>query len=118
MIRRTATQASTARLSLLSSGRLAKPQAPQAIAAHWLAATGHALKFLCHTLHHPAYLLLYVAMFLLDDVIVLVTAMITLRATGLTATYLRYSHLIGAVVLIGIGAALLMAPELLSFTSA
>ena len=57
-------------------------------------------------------------MFLLDDVIVLVTAMITLRATGLTATYSRYSHLIGAVVLIGIGAALLMAPELLSFTSA
>jgi len=66
---------------------------------------------------HAAYLLLYVAMFLLDDVIVFVTAMITLRATGLTATYSRYSHLIGAVVLIGIGAALLMAPELLSLTS-
>lgn len=67
---------------------------------------------------YAAYLLLYVSMFLLDDVIVFVTAMMTLRATGLTATYSRYSHLLGAVVLIGIGAALLMAPELLAFTSA
>lgn len=66
---------------------------------------------------HAAYLLLYVAMFLLDDVIVFVTAMLTLRATGLTANYSRYSHLIGAVVLAGVGAALLLAPELLAFSS-
>lgn len=61
------------------------------------------------------YLMLYVAVFLLDDTIVFVTAMVTLRAAGLAATYARYSHLIGGFVLGGIGILLLLRPDLLAF---
>ncbi|MDH3580559.1 MAG: hypothetical protein OEM91_08030 [Hyphomicrobiales bacterium] len=61
------------------------------------------------------YLTLYIAVFLLDDAIVFVTAMVTLRAAGLAATYVRYSHLIGGVVLGGIGILLLLRPDLLAF---
>jgi hypothetical protein len=41
--------------------------------------------------------------------------MLTLRQTGLMGTYARYSHLIGGIVLLGIGAALILRPELLAF---
>jgi glutaredoxin len=61
------------------------------------------------------YLLLYIAVFLVDDAIVFVTAMVTLRAAGLAAGYARYSHLIGGVVLGGIGLALLFRPQWLAF---
>jgi hypothetical protein len=36
---------------------------------------------------------------------------LTLRATGLAATYSRYSHLLGGIVLGGIGLLLLFRPE-------
>lgn len=62
-----------------------------------------------------AYLTLYIAVFLLDDVIVFVTAMVTLRAAGLTANYARYSHLIGGIVLGAIGILLLFKPAWLAF---
>jgi glutaredoxin len=61
------------------------------------------------------YLLLYIAVFLLDDVIVFVTAMLTLQATGLAATYSRYSHLVGGLVLLGVGLLLIFRPQWLAF---
>jgi glutaredoxin len=64
---------------------------------------------------HYGYLLLYVAVFLLDDAIVFVTAMLTLQAAGLAATYARYSHLLGGVVLLILGLLLVLRPEWLSF---
>lgn len=64
---------------------------------------------------YAGYLLLYITVFLIDDIIVFVTAMLTLRATGLAATYSRYSHLIGGVVLGGIGLMLLFRPQWLAF---
>ncbi len=65
--------------------------------------------------HYYGFLLLYILVFLLDDLIVFATAMFTLQATGLTAKYSRYSHLIGGVVLCGVGALLLLRPEWLTF---
>ncbi len=62
------------------------------------------------------YLALYITIFLLDDAVVFVTAMVTLRATGLAASYARYSHLIGGVVLGVIGILLLFRPGWLTFT--
>lgn len=62
------------------------------------------------------YLTLYIAVFLLDDVIVFVTAMVTLRAAGLAASYARYSHLIGGVVLSAIGLLLIFKPAWLAFS--
>lgn len=64
---------------------------------------------------YSSYLLLYIAVFLLDDLVVFATAMATLQVTGLTAKYSRYSHLIGGVVLCAIGALLLLRPEWLTF---
>jgi hypothetical protein len=63
------------------------------------------------TWQYHAYLLLYVAVFMLDDLVVFGVALKTLEVTGLTTRYSRWSHLIGGVVLIGIGAALIVRPE-------
>jgi glutaredoxin len=64
---------------------------------------------------HYAYLALYIFVFMLDDLIVFLAAMTTLQATGLTTRYARYSHLIGGVVLLAIGAVMLLRPEWLMF---
>jgi hypothetical protein len=67
------------------------------------------------TWHYYAYLLLYIFVFMLDDLIVFVVAMKTLEVTGATTKYVRTSHLVGGVVLLAIGAMLLLRPELLAF---
>jgi len=60
-----------------------------------------------------AYLLLYILVFMADDLLVFVAAMLTLRASGLGTRYARYSHLVGGLLLLAIGALLLLRPELL-----
>jgi hypothetical protein len=62
-----------------------------------------------------AYMLLYILVFLLDDLVVFFIAMITLQVSGLTATYSRWSHLIGGVVLVAIGALMWVRPQWLMF---
>lgn len=62
-----------------------------------------------------AYLVLYIVVFMLDDLIVFVVAMKTLQVAGVTADYSRFSHLAGGVVLLAIGALLLLRPEWLMF---
>lgn len=62
-----------------------------------------------------AYLLLYVGVFMLDDLAIFATAMLTLHATRMTNQYLRYSHLIGGVGMLLIGGLLLFAPQWLTF---
>lgn len=62
-----------------------------------------------------AYLSLYIFIFMLDDLIVFVVAMKTLQVAGVTTRYVRFSHLVGGVVLLLIGALLLLRPELLAF---
>ncbi|MBL8704891.1 MAG: hypothetical protein JNM30_08620 [Rhodospirillales bacterium] len=64
---------------------------------------------------HYLYLLLYVLVFLLDDLAVFVTAMVTLQASGLTAQYARYSHLLGGIVLAVLGMLLIFRPDWLKF---
>jgi hypothetical protein len=60
------------------------------------------------------HLALYIAVFMLDDAIIFVAAMLTLQATGLAASYSRWSHLIGGGVLLGIGFLLVFRPEWLA----
>jgi thiol-disulfide isomerase/thioredoxin len=67
------------------------------------------------TWRYYLYLLLYILVFLLDDVVVFATAILTLQAAGLTGKYTRYSHLIGGLVLCGVGALLLLRPEWMTF---
>ncbi len=66
-------------------------------------------------IQYYGYLVLYLAVFLLDDIAIFVTAMVALRVSGLTGKYTRYSHFIGGFLLLAIGATLLLKPELLSF---
>ena len=61
------------------------------------------------------YLLLYIVIFMLDDIIVFVVAMITLQLTGVTTRYKRLSNLIGGVLMLVIGLLLIFKPGWLMF---
>ncbi len=62
-----------------------------------------------------AYLLLYILVFILDDLIVFILAMSTLKMTGLGNKYARYSHLFGGAVMVIVGLLLIFKPEWLMF---
>lgn len=62
-----------------------------------------------------AYMSLYIFFFMLDDLFVFFTAMITLEMTGISTKYSRISHLIGGILTLIIGLLLLFKPELLMF---
>jgi glutaredoxin len=57
------------------------------------------------------YLLLYILIFMLDDLIIFIVAMTTLKVTGLQGKYARFSHLIGGILMLTIGLLLLFKPE-------
>jgi len=63
------------------------------------------------------YLVFYILIFILDDLLVFFTAMITLRVTGIGGKYSRFSHLIGGILMLAIGLLLLFKPEWLMFGS-
>lgn len=67
------------------------------------------------TATYYGYLLLYIVVFMLDDMAIFATAMLAVRAAGLTGSYARYSHLIGGGVLLVIGAVMALRPDLLAF---
>jgi thiol-disulfide isomerase/thioredoxin len=57
------------------------------------------------------YILLYIVFFLIDDIIVFVIAMTTLKVAGVTTKYNRLSHLIGGIIMVVIGLLLILKPE-------
>lgn len=61
------------------------------------------------------YLGIYTFIFMLDDLIVFGTAMVTLQAVGIQSKYSRYSRLIGGILMLAIGVLLLFKPEYLMF---
>jgi thiol-disulfide isomerase/thioredoxin len=61
------------------------------------------------------YLLLYIVVFMLDDIIVFVVAMITLQLMGVTTRYKRFSNLIGGVLMLVLGLLLIFRPGWLMF---
>ena len=61
------------------------------------------------------YILLYIFIFMLDDIIVFVVAMITLQMVGVTTRYKRFSNLIGGVLMLIIGVLLIVKPGWLMF---
>lgn len=60
-----------------------------------------------------AYISCYILVFMLDDLLVFIVAMWTLKMTGVTTKYAKYSKLIGGILMIIIGLILLLKPELL-----
>jgi hypothetical protein len=67
------------------------------------------------TWQYYSYMLIYIFVFMLDDLFVFFTAMITLQLTGITTKYTRISHLIGGILMVVIGILLIFKPEWLMF---
>ena len=67
------------------------------------------------TWQYYLYLLLYVFIFMLDDLFIFFIAMITLQAVGITTKYTRAAQLIGGILMVIIGILLIFKPEYLMF---
>lgn len=67
------------------------------------------------TWQYYGYIALYILFFLIDDLFVFFTAMVTLKMTGITTKYSRASKLIGGLLMLAVGILLIFKPELLSF---
>ncbi|MBM3284031.1 hypothetical protein FJY90_07380 [Candidatus Gottesmanbacteria bacterium] len=67
------------------------------------------------TWQYYLYLIFYILIFMLDDLIIFITAMVTLQAVGIQSKYSRFSHLVGGILMFIIGILLLFKPELLMF---
>lgn len=61
------------------------------------------------------YMLIYILLYMIDDIAVFAIAMMTLQITGVTAKYTRATRLIGGVIMILIGILMILKPELLAF---
>ncbi|MFH1612071.1 MAG: hypothetical protein ABH887_02280 [bacterium] len=66
-------------------------------------------------LSYYLYLLLYTVIFMLDDLIIFIIAVITLDKIGFTDKYSRWSTLIGGLIILILGLILILKPELLMF---
>lgn len=62
-------------------------------------------------LSYMIYILIYIFFFLIDDIIVFVIAMFTLKITGISNKYSKYSHLIGGIIMLIIGLLMIIKPE-------
>ena len=62
------------------------------------------------TFSYGIYILIYIFFFLIDDIIIFVIAMVTLKITGISNKYSKYSHLIGGIIMLLIGLLLIFKP--------
>lgn len=67
------------------------------------------------TVGYYLHILLYILFFMIDDLFVFFIAMITLKMTGITTKYAKYSHLIGGILMVIIGILLIFKPDWLMF---
>ncbi len=61
------------------------------------------------------YTIVYILFFLLDDLVVFFIAMFTMKITGISSKYNKYSHLLGGIIMLVIGLLLIFKPEWLMF---
>lgn len=61
------------------------------------------------------YLLFYVLIFMLDDLVIFIVAMMSLKAVGIESKYSNWAKLIGGIIMVWIGYAMLFKPEMLNF---
>jgi uncharacterized membrane protein YidH (DUF202 family) len=59
----------------------------------------------------------YVLFFMLDDLIVFGTAVLTMKLTGISTRFARVTHIIGAILMIAIGILLIVDPGILMFNN-
>lgn len=67
------------------------------------------------TLQYGIYLFVYILFFLIDDLIIFFIAMKTLKIKGISNKYMKYSHLIGGVIMLIIGLLMIIKPAWLLF---
>jgi len=67
------------------------------------------------TIQYSFYIFLYILFYLLDDLVIFFIAMTTLKITGITNKYNKYSHLIGGILMIIIGLLMIFRPDILMF---
>ena len=67
------------------------------------------------SLQYFLYVLVYVLFFLIDDIIIFTIALFTMKVTGITNRYSKYSHLIGGLIMVAIGVLLAFFPSLIMF---
>lgn len=61
------------------------------------------------------YIILYIIFFLIDDLVIFIIAMTTLKLTGISTKYNKISHLIGGIIMLLIGILMIFKPEWLMF---
>ena len=61
------------------------------------------------------YIGLFILMYMIDDLIIFAIAIYTMKATGMTTKYRRFTLIFGGVLMYGLGLLLIFAPELLTF---
>lgn len=67
------------------------------------------------TLEYTIYIGLYLIFFLIDDILIFVIAMKTLKIKGISNKYTKYSHLIGGIIMVLLGILMVIKPEWLMF---
>ena len=67
------------------------------------------------TLEYVIYIGLYLLFFLIDDILIFVIAMKTLKIKGISNKYTKYSHLIGGIIMVLLGILMVIKPEWLMF---
>lgn len=67
-------------------------------------------------LQYYLYLVFYVVIFMIDDLIIFTIAMSTLHTIGIQNKYARFSRLIGGILILLLGLALIFKPGLLTFS--
>ena len=68
-----------------------------------------------NVLHYMIYILLYLIFFMIDDFIVFIIAMTTLKVTGISNRYTKWSHLIGGIFMALLGILMLFKPAWIMF---
>jgi len=63
---------------------------------------------------HAGYIILYIVIFMIDDLIVFIIAMKTLEITGLTTKYSKFTKIVGGIIMLIIGVLLIFKPEIIT----
>lgn len=66
-------------------------------------------------LEYYGYLLLYIIIFMLDDMLIFILAMVTFKMTAFSSKYTRWTSLIGGILMLVIGVLLMFKPGLIMF---
>lgn len=61
------------------------------------------------------YMLIYIMMFMIDDIVIFIIAMTTLKITGISNKYTKYSHLVGGIIMVLIAVLMIFKTDWLMF---